>query len=430
MSRRILFITKPYSRKDIYRHLPKKSGFIPTVIFPATILKIGVQRYIELITQGKLKFDGIVATSDLSSIIGGIISSETGLIFSDLKSLILCQNKYHCRRIQEKETPQIVPKYSLASDPVSLYNLNFPAFVKPLRGHLSMFSYKVNSPSEAREKYLIHKKDLAKLNQDYQKLLLPKLSHNQPKIYEIKVDDMICEDYLEGDQLTVDLSVFRGQIIILGTTQSVYHPEYASFTRFEHPNTHSRKVEQMIKTPLYKLISKLKLNNTLLNIELKYDKHQEKIYIIEINTRMSFQFVNLIKAVSGINLIKIASEIATNQRPSFRKIHTQNSLCYSMVLRKQGNMLVTKTPSPENIRQIYARFPEIKITILVKKNQRLSEIDQDTQSYRYCLIDIPGNSKHEILSKFNKIDSMLDFNFKHVQQKTPLNKHLLQKVRV
>jgi biotin carboxylase len=301
--------------------------------------------------------------------------------------------------------------------------------MKPLRGHLSMYSYKVKSLEEAREKYYIHRNELNSLNLEYQKLLLSSLPQKQ-KTNELDVNNMICEEYLEGDQLTVDLCVYKDQVKILGMTESVYHSEYASFTRFEYPYTYSREVEQILNNRLYKLINQLELNNTLLNIELKYDRSKKSAKIIEINTRMSFQFVNLIKAVTGINLIKIASEISTNQKPSLSKISTPYSHCFSLVLRKKEDMLVAKTPSPDRIRQIALKFPEAKVTVLVKRNQKLSDLEQDTQSYRYCIIDIPGISRQDIFYKLKIIEGLLDFEFQEVAQKINSNKLSTRKVMV
>ena len=68
-------------------------------------------------------------------------------------------------------------------------------------------------------------------------------------------------------------------------------------------------------------------------------------------------------------------------------------------------------PGQEDLEHIRVRYPDANIEILAKSGKHLSEQIQDSQSFRYGLINIGADSFDHLEEKFEECRSMLPFEF-------------------
>lgn len=71
--------------------------------------------------------------------------------------------------------------------------------------------------------------------------------------------------------------------------ESHFLPNSLSFERFDYPCHFEKELEIQIEEVDKKLVDGIGLQNTLFNIEMKVDQTNGKIWIIEINSRLSLQ---------------------------------------------------------------------------------------------------------------------------------------------
>ena len=446
-------LTSSFKDYEVVYHsliLPMKEG-----------VKNYVDRAVDAVTSGKLRIDGIVGLNDYSSLIAAIIARRIGLISPSIESLLNCQNKYLSREIQNKYLPNNTPGYLILSDkslntffnfergfapPASLINhpradsklkkyatdfKKFPIFIQPVKGSLSFFSYKVESKEDLNKKIGQAEKVLPKKNKFYKKILAV------AKVESSYVDNLLCEELIKGEQITIDGYVFSGKVVFFGITKSNFLPGTLSFSRFDYPHSFGSSLDSKIYFLAKKLVKAVGLNNSLFNAELMVDvksKGVTQIKIVEINSRPSAQFMYMIYQVTGFHPLKAALDISIGENPKFERRNPQSSaqlmpaqggqagpklfnLCRCFILRRREDALVARSPTKDEINALEKKYAPVEINILASKGHKLSHYRQDTDTFRYAEIKVPGKNIHEIEKKFEEIKKELIFEFRKIKGK-------------
>ncbi|MCF8012250.1 MAG: ATP-grasp domain-containing protein [Clostridiales bacterium] len=387
-----------------------------TIDTTENILSTGAKKYLQdtirLIKENPYMFDGITGTHDSSAVFASIICQETGKIFTPVEGVISCQNKYISRMIQKECVPENTPDFYLEEEYLQGTCDIFPVFVKPVHSNVSFSSHHVNSLKELQA--LIHKN--SQLLSSYNQYFIDSLAVSSEPSNSLNLktcNRFICEGIVSGDQVTVDGFIFDNNITIYGITMAVFFEGSISFSHHEFPYELSPKMENKLHHLLNKLIPALALNNTFFNVELRIDKEEGQIYIIEVNSRIAFQFSKTIEAVRGFNSLHCLCDIAAGKNPALKvnSKKTNFKYCYNFELRTFNDKKIIKTPVQADIDRINTFYPEIEIRNLIDNDTQLSDYKQNPESFRYCIIDIPGNSQKEIMDKFEQVKSMLDYQF-------------------
>lgn len=292
------------------RTLPSNFGDILLKKVSLSILiKQGVQSYIDCFIssykEGSLKVDGVLGLTDSSTLIASIISEELGFKYASFKSIIDCSLKSFSRSLMLENLYENTPNvYSINS-----LDLKFPLFLKPNKGSLSFFTYRVGSIIELNDLLLSWSSKRNK-NNFYNSII----QYSSKKVSESDVNSLILEDLLpisKGTQITVDGVIESGNIQFFGITESVFYNNTNSFKEFNFPYSFSRILDKKIFNLCKKIVQVHKLNNSLFNIELLI--HKNTIRFIEINPRTSAQFVWMIDNVLGHNPIEIAVKLVAKE---------------------------------------------------------------------------------------------------------------------
>lgn len=215
----------------------------------------------------------------------------------------------------------------------------------------------------------------------------------------------ICEELLYGEHMSVDGWISDGKVGFFGMAHAILLPNQISFDRFDFPFSCSALLKDKIYQISERVIKGAGLNNTLFCVEMKVREEDRTVSIIEINTRLTMQFVFLTEKVTGINPLTRFVQIALGEDiadPSQKGLvlPKQASSC---VLRRAADAIVTEIPTKSYINELESRFPNTQITSLVAPGRKLSDYPQDAFTYRYALVDIARDSLTEILSELEEI---------------------------
>ena len=362
-------------------------------------------------------YDAVIGTHDSSAVFAAIIAQETGKRFAPVKAIINCQNKYLCRRIQEKVIPEHTPNYFLALDylrePAAL---SVPFFIKPVRSNISFGTHRISEPSHL-EYYIARESiDIARFNQYY----LDALTHSTSYHNGLNIaccNSFLCEDFIEGTQVTVDGYVFDKNVHFFGVTRAVYHENSNSFFYHAFPSPFSSEIQDKIEAALKKLIPALGIDNSFFNVELRVDEEQRTFKIIEVNSRIAFQFAKTIEAVTGFDPLSMLCDVAVGKKPDHSSIKTTlYNYCYNFELHHFSDAKILETPTQSAIEEIRIKYPEVFVRNLIHENASLSDFKHNPQSFRYGVVDIPGNSHDEIMAKYEDVLKMLGYKFINIEQ--------------
>ena len=222
---------------------------------------------------------------------------------------------------------------------------------------------------------------------------------------------MIVEEVLQGKQVTLEGYVAGKKFEMIGITDSIMYPGTISFKRFEYPSSLDPSVKKRMASIAEKFVTGIGFSDGIFNMEFFYDSRDDSIKIIEINPRMASQFADLMEKVNGTNTYGILVDLALGLKPANKTSGGRFKHAGSFVLRSFKNKIIIKLPGKTEIEKIHKKFPDARIEIYGSEGALLSDTLQDFQSYRYGIINLGGNSREELLEKFNICMEYLKFDF-------------------
>ena len=416
MKKHILFLCDASDIDVVEQSFADNEAYELTVETSEKILQFGVRSYldqtIERIRNNPDMYDGIVGTHDSSAVFAAIIAEATSHRFAPVNAIINCQNKFMCRRIQKAVIPEHTPAYAIALDYLrDPSRLATPFFIKPVRANISFGTHKIEDPRELEYYIATESSDIARFNRYYTDALFTSANY-YTAMNVATCNSFLCEELIEGTQVTVDGYVFEGEVCFFGFTRAFYHPDTNSFHYHEFPHRFSQGLREKIETALTRLMPALGIDNSFFNVELRADEAAESFKIIEVNCRIAFQFAKTIESVTGMNPLHMLCDVATGTRPEKRKKSRRTyTRCYNFELHHFSDALVLETPTQIAYAEIRMKYPEINVRNLIHENANLSDFKHNPQSYRYGVIDVPGDSRGEIMDKYNDVVSMLGYKF-------------------
>lgn len=413
---KILFLCDASDVEDVEHSFAGQSTYDLTIETTEKILSFGVRDYlyqtVTRINHNPEIYDGVVGTHDSSAVFAAIIAEETGKRFASVQSIIRCQNKYLCRRIQRDCVPEHTPNFCLALDYLrNPDRLETPFFIKPVRANISFGTHRIETPQQLEFYIGSESMDIARFNQYYLEAI-GSYSKHYNAINMATCNSFLCEDLLEGDQVTVDGYIFEGEVTCFGVTRAVYHPMTNSFSHHEFPYALSAEMHAAITSALSRLIPATGINNSFFNVEMRIDETAETFKIIEVNSRIAFQFARTIEAVTGISPLYMLCDVAVGKRPTLTP-HADRlfNYCYNFELHRFSDAKILQTPTKSVFDEIELKYPEVRVRNLIHENVNLSDFKHNPDSFRYCVLDVPGNSREEIMSKYEDVTAMLAYKF-------------------
>lgn len=399
------FLTHQYASLDLEAMMaPNRPDSLPLARVEQEIATI-------LRAHSGSKLNGVISTDDYpGTTLAAIVADRLGLPGPSPRSTLLAQHKHVCRQLQMQVVPEAVPRFQ-AIEPRWIPGetlLPFPFFAKPVKSFFSAAARSVHGPN-----------DLERVFKDFppQEFFVPfrDLVHRYlPDAVDgpSKLRYLLIESLLRGEQVTLDGYVAAGQIHTLGIVDSIFFPGTTAFQRFQYPSRLPEAVSRRLRSVAHQVIQALEYDNSMFNIEFIYNREDNSVHIIEINPRMSSQFADLFEKVDGINTYSVLLDVALGKVPQVFKRAGPYKLAASCVLRRFEDAFVQALPRFEEVEEVLAMDPDVRVEILAENGKNLSEQMQDACSYRYGILNIGGSDEDDILRKCDLYSSRLTFQFR------------------
>lgn len=387
------------------------------------ILAYGVPRYIERVVAdieaGRYDFDGIAGFFNTPNAIACVLSHLTGKPATPIDSVVRCQSKLEARRRQHACIPEYTPAFSTATAMLSGAEAGpgFPCFAKPVRGARSFSSVRVEDRAA-----------LERLMQTNRAMLE---AHNAPYIEAIRMatddagliaiaeasNEYVCEGIIAGEQYAIDGYVRNGAITYHGIVREVFMPGTVSFERHEFPAALPPVWDARLRDMAERLVRGGGLDNTEFDIELGLDMAGDRMAVIEMNPYAVSQYENMFTLAGGDQMLVTICALACGVEPPAR-IEPPYGYCYSCELRTRVDQVIRRVPSQDDIDRVQADFPDVRVVNRIPPGaQRLSDFRQTEDSFRYCIVSIPGDSPGAIFETLQQIETRLNYRFDAVPLK-------------
>ncbi|WP_220347804.1 hypothetical protein [Alkalilimnicola ehrlichii] len=158
-------------------------------------------------------------------------------------------------------------------------------------------------------------------------------------------------------------------------------------------------------------------DNGCFNAEFMWDQERDKLWLIEVNNRISQSHSDLFYKVDGMSNHEIAIDIAQGLRPTipYRKGKYRIAAKYMIPHYEDG--IVRRIPSTQELARIEQRFPDTHIELDVSPGTRLSELpNQDSYRYVLGILFLGADSPEQLQRKFEACVDAMHFEFEPIQK--------------
>ncbi|MFO7800900.1 MAG: ATP-grasp domain-containing protein [Desulfovermiculus sp.] len=361
--------------------------------------------------------DAIVGYTDFPvSTMVPILCEQFKVPGPSLESVLKCEHKYWSRLEQKQCIPEYIPAFT-PFDPfddqaLDGINLQFPFWVKPIKSTASQLGFRINSTKDFTRAVSILREKIG-LFKPFDYLL--DIVQLPPEVARVNSSHCVAEQIISGRQCTLEGYVHNGEVRTYGIIDSIREPNRTTFARYQYPSRLPRKVQEEMVHITEKVMTHIGFDHCAFNLEFFWNEGKDKIWFLEINTRIPQSHSDLFAKVDGVSNHQIMLDVALNQDPWFPKRQGRYKIAGKFFLREYQDKLITSTPTKEDLDEIKAQIPGTLIDLQGKVGMKLSEIpEQDSYSYATAFIYLGANSQKELVDKFQQCRKMLKFQYEEL----------------
>lgn len=350
--------------------------------------------------------DGIANVWDFpSTCLASVLCAERGLPSPSARSVAVCSHKLWSRQKQQEVIPDCVPEFQAvdpyALDPLSSIRFDFPFFLKPVKSYAGFLGFHVSNEEDFRTAVAIIRVSIRRYGEPFQEFL----DHVGVDIGSGGVDACWCiaEKVVGGHQCTVEGFSFSGHVETYGVVDSFRFPGQTVFSHYQYPSQLPRRVCERIHAATVKVIEHMGYDGGAFNIEYFYDRRSDRLWLLEINPRVSQSHSDLFRKVDGEPNHQVILDLALGRRPRMPRRKGRYPVAGKLFLREFRDGRVTAVPSRRRVREVEARYSDTLMTLAVKRGQRLSELrDQDPYSYQLGALYMGARTSEELIDMFER----------------------------
>lgn len=345
-----------------------------------------------------------------------ILRSSVDLPGPSLESVLKCEHKYWSRVLQTQVAAEHVPAFCavdpFAEDPLQGVSLGFPFWLKPVKSVLSHLGFRIAGKADFEEAIGHIRAQIHRYAEPFNLIL--KRAELPPEIAAVDSYHCIAESIISaGSQCTQEGYAFGGEVEVYGTIDSLRcGPIRSSFSRYQYPSTLPEAVRDRMTEITRRVIQHIGYDTAPFNIEYFWDATQDRIWLLEINTRISKSHAPLFRMVDGVYHHQVMVELGLGRRPRFVQGRGECALAAKFMVRAYTDARVNRVPTAAEIALVEKEVPCTQIQFAVREGMRLSELrDQDSYSFEVATVFVGANSQAELEAKFHACMDRLPLRF-------------------
>jgi hypothetical protein len=329
-----------------------------------------------------------------------LLAERMGWPGTPVNAVLACQHKLHARRILETVAPEANAGFELMAsrygEPVP-EDVAYPVFVKPVKAAFSVLARKVHNRDE-----------LAALTRfgTWELWVIRHLVEPFERIAQARLPEagsahrMLLETPVTARQYNLDGYVFGGELRELGIVESVMYPGTQCFMRFVHPCALPLSGRARAFDAARRFLAAIGFTHGLFNMEFFHDAATDKLTVIEFNPRMASQFSDLYLRVDGIDLHRVALELAHGRDPALLpRAEATAGVAASFVYRSFDPAARPPVPSAAQQRELARQFPDAMLFCFPKSAGQIARDFKWLSSYRYGILHVGGRDPADLANR-------------------------------
>lgn len=352
-----------------------------------------------------------------------ILAAQFELPGPDLDSVLKCEHKYWSRLEQRAAIPDHTPQFK-PFDPCAVQEgaqlpLEPPFWIKPIKSFRSYLGFMVNDELEFRRSAAEVCKHLGYVVEPFARVL--KDFHMPAEIADMP-ETCLAESLIGGAQCTLEGYVDDHDVIVYGVVDSVREPNRSSFQRYEYPSSLPVEVQHCMAEIARRLVQRIGMRWSPFNVEFFWDPNADRIWLLEINPRLSQSHAALFERVHGVSHEQHMLYLALGRRPRELPSAGRFKRAAKCFIRVYQSGRVRRVPSDDEIERLQADLPGTAVEIHVKPDQHLDELtDQDSYSYEVGYLIVGADDEAELLDKYEAALARLTFEIERSDRSLDLH---------
>jgi len=345
-----------------------------------------------------------------------ILRREYGTPGPTLESTLRCEHKYWSRLEQSRSVPDHIPAFRLFDpddpDPWADLDLQHPFWIKPVKSVGSYLGFRI----EDRDDF---DAALAVIRQQIHRMAVP---FDQVLSYadlpdEIAVADgrhCVAESIIsDGRQVTLEGYVHDGEVHVYGVIASIREGRHgSSFARYQYPSDVPNEVAEAMTDVVRRFLTHVGFGPSPFNAEFYWNEETDRIWMLEVNTRISKSHAPLFQMVDGEYHHAVNLQLALGEAPELPKGEGRFAVAAKFMPRRFEDAVVTRVPTEEDVAGVQRTYPGTLVEVHVHEGMRLSELKgQDSYSYMLAEIHMGADDEETLLANYDDAMEMLGFAF-------------------
>jgi biotin carboxylase len=389
---------------------PENHGFTPLL-----------ERAREQLSAFEGSVDAIIAHWDFpTSVLVPILGAEYGMPAPSLESVLACEHKLWSRIAQSESVKESVPDFSgfdpFADDALEDVTLDYPFWIKPVKSHSSQLGFKIESAEDFHAALPKIREGIRDIGDPFNEALA--LADLPDAIAKDSGNACIAEEIMTGDQATIEGTMFEGEFNVHGAFDSPKDEHGNHFDRYDYPASMPDDIRTRMEATAEAYLRHIGYDNACFNVEFMWDRDNDRVCIVEVNTRISQSHSDLCAKVDGMSNHEVAVDVALGSRPMMpdrRGPFAVAAKCF-LYTEPMADGLVRRAPSEDDIAAVVERFPETLVDIAVQEGDRLSELSHQS-SYRYDLgtLSVGAQDREELAEIHDACRKLLPFEIEPIE---------------
>ncbi|MDZ7754099.1 MAG: ATP-grasp domain-containing protein [Gammaproteobacteria bacterium] len=341
-----------------------------------------------------------------------ILAERFGVPGPSLAAMFKCEHKYWSRLEQQKAIPANIPPFR-AFDPhddnaYGKLQLMPPFWIKPIKSYRSFLAFEISDEHQFHAVMEICRERQGFIVEPFRELLK---AYDMPDEIAGMSETFVAESPIGGAQCTLEGYVHEGNVVVYGVVDSIRTPDSSSFSRYEYPSSLPLEIQHRMIDVARLAVGQIGLDNCPFNVEFFYDQTADKVWLLEINPRVSQAHTDMFEKVVGISHLSVMVDLALGRKPKPLERGGQFNVAAHFMLRTVDSGCVTRIPSDEAIARLAQRQPGTRVKIAVRPGQHLKELQgQDMYSFELAQVFIGGRDQMDLLDKYDEALTALQFD--------------------
>lgn len=384
------------------RAFPADSFGFDLFSFPsnAHLINFDLERCVDRLASRAARKGWQAVTSNheqFGALAAALLAERMGWPGTPVAAVLACQHKRYARQVLQDVAPEASIDCDLLAshygEPVP-HDIAYPVFVKPVKAAFSVLARTVRNRDElaalvrfsAWELWVIRR--LVEPFERIARVRLPAAG---------SAHRMLLEQPVNALQYNLDGYVCNGELHALGIVASVMYPGTQAFMRFDYPCAIAAAGRARALDVARRFLAAVGFTHGLFNLEFFYDAAHDRLTVIEFNPRMAAQFSDLYLRVDGVDLHRIALELAHGGDPAqLPRAQPTAGAAASFVYRSFDPAARPLMPAVARKRELLQRCADSLLFCFPKSPGQIARDFKWLDSYRYGILHLGGRDAHDL----------------------------------